>query len=139
MSYPACEEDIKMIEVAVSSIEHTEQSIIKGSDEHLDLILEIQKGLYTNTELIRKVVDDIEKNFNSYSSEKAKDLLAKIFPVFKLAESINSSINSEGIEKELKAHLADFNDEVKELFEMANDLSRYKVNISTDYNSLFND
>ncbi|WP_440134431.1 hypothetical protein [Chitinophaga sancti] len=97
MSYPACEDDIKMIEITVSSIENTERSITKGSDEHLDLILDIRDGLSENTFLIRKVVDDIEQHFNSYTVEKAQNLLAKIFPVFNLTKSINALIEKLGL------------------------------------------
>ncbi|WPQ63053.1 hypothetical protein SIO70_32315 [Chitinophaga sancti] len=139
MSYPTCEDDIKMIEITVSSIENTERSITKGSDEHLDLILDTREGLSKGTMLIRNVVDDIERNFNNYTPEKAKNLLAKIFPVFGLAKSINSLIENLGLSHELTTQLISFNDEVRELLEMANDLSRYKANISTDYNSLFHD
>ncbi|SFW46421.1 hypothetical protein [Chitinophaga sancti] len=130
MSYPACEDDIKMIEITVSSIENTERSITKGSDEHLDLILDIRNGLSENTFLIRKVVDDIEQHFNSYTVEKAQNLLAKIFPVFNLTKSINALIEKLELSNDLSTHLAAFNDEVRELSEIANDLSRYKVNTS---------
>lgn len=139
MSYSACEDDIKMIEMTVSTIEKTERSIAKGSDEHLDLILDIREGLSESTLLISKVIDDIEKNFNSYTTEQAQNLLTKIFPVFDLTKSINSLIERLELSKDLKTHLAAFNDEVRELSEIANDLSRYKVNTSTDYNSLFHD
>lgn len=138
MSHTTCEEDIKMIEVAVLSIEHTKKSVVQGSDAHLDLILEIQKGLSESAELIKKAVEDIEKNFNSYTADNAKKILAKISPIFGLAKNINAVFAS-GIHNELIAHLTNFNNEVRELAEMTNDLSRYKIEGSSDYNSLFND
>lgn len=43
------------------------------------------------------IKNDIENNFNSYTVDKAKNLLTKIFSVFGLAKSINSLIENLGL------------------------------------------
>lgn len=134
-----CADDIKIIERTVSSMEDTEQSILQGSDEHLDMILDVQKGLSDIAALARELVDDIERNFNSYTTEKAKDMLIRIFPIFRRAENINTSIINVGLLNEVKAQLEMFNNEINDLREITNDISRYKVSANDDYNSLFND
>jgi len=136
MSY--CTE-IKMIEQTVSSIEDTEQFILHGSDEHLDLILDVQKGLSNIAELTRGIVNDVEKNFNGYTSEKAKDIVDKAFLIFSGSGKINTLIINAGLQNEVRTQLEMFNNEVNDLREITNDLSRYKVNRNEDYNSLFND
>jgi len=132
-------DEIKMIEQTVSSIEDTEQFILRGSDEHLDLILEVRKELSNIAELTRGIVEDIERNFNNYTSEKARDIEDKVPSIFRGAEKINTLTINVGLQNEVSTQLEMFNNEINDLREIANDLSRYKVSRNEDYNSLFND
>lgn len=90
-------DDLKIIERTVASMEDTEQSILQGLDEHLDIILDVQKGLSNIAALTSELADDIERNSNSYTTEKAKDMLIRIFPIFRGAENINTSIINVGL------------------------------------------
>ena len=132
-------DEIKMIEQTVSSIEDTEQFILRGSDEHLDLILEVRKELSNIAELTRGIVEDIERNFNNYTSEKARDIVDKVPSIFRGAEKINTLTINVGLQNEVSTQLEMFNNEINDLREITNDLSRYKVSRNEDYNSLFND
>lgn len=128
--------DIEKIDSTLSSFEDTEKTIIEGSDAHLDIILEIQKGLTENTELTRSLVDYIEANFNCFSETSAQMLVAKIFPCFDLTKKIREAIESVNLINEVRGHLSNFEAEVDELFEITTDLSRYKVNGTDEFNSL---
>ncbi len=122
-----CSDEIKLIEQTVSSIKDIEQFILRDSDEHLDLKLDVQKRLFNIAALTRELVDDIEKNFNDYESEKAKDIVARVIMIFSRAEKINTLILNVGLQNEVSTQLEMFNNEVRDLHEITNDLSRYKV------------
>ncbi|PSL33438.1 hypothetical protein [Chitinophaga ginsengisoli] len=108
-------------------------------NEHLVIILNVRKGLSNIAELIRGIIDDIEKNFNSYTSEMAKDIVTGIFPIFKGAEKSTTLIIDADLKNEASTQLEMFNNEINDLREITNDLSRYKVGSVEDYNTLFND
>ncbi len=139
MSYTTCTEDIKLIERTVSSLANTERSIAQGSDEHLDMILNIQRGFSNVVQFISTLVNAVEKNFNLYTIEQAKEMLAKIHEIFHAAESLKDSIAKTSLQGQINSQLEVFCNELNDLREIANDLSRYRVNMDQDYNSLFND
>lgn len=131
--------DIEKIDPALSSLEDTEKAVIEGSDEHLDIILIVQNALSKNTVETQLLVNYIESNFNNYTAKTAQELIAKVFPYFDLAKKIKEAVKESGISMDVKSHLAEFETEVNELFEITNDLSKHKVRSSDDYNTLFND
>lgn len=131
--------DNKRIENVISSYDHTEKTLIGGSDEHLDLILEITTDLSKITSVTDELINDIEKNFNSFTSETAKDAIVKIFPIFRLAHQLNNSLKRKGLTNGLETPIADFNAVVNELKEFVSDLERYKIQNTDDLKALFNE
>lgn len=132
--------DDNKVQDVISSYQHTEQTIIEGSDEHLDLILDLRGDLVEITRLTKKLVDEIETNFNEFNEDSAKDAVVKVFPIFRKAFQISESIKRKSLLKDaLKDPLADFNREVDELKEFVSDLSRYKVQKNDELIKLFNE
>ncbi len=128
--------DIEKIKSTLSSLEDTEK-IIAGSDEHLDLILDIQKSLSENSKLTASLVDTVEANFRNYTPTKAQEFIARVFPLFDMAKNIKRAIQEEGIFNEVRSHWEEFAEEVDDLFEIVNDLSRYKSSADDDSEMFF--
>lgn len=137
--FTPCIIDNEKIDLAVSSLQDTEKTIIQGSDEHLDAILLLQASIAKSTESTRILVDSIESNFNKYTAQSAQSLVAKIFPIFALAKHVKEVIKEMNFSSAVKSQMEAYDLELNELFEITNDLSRYKGNVTTDYNALFND
>ena len=129
----------KTIGVVLSSYQQTEQTLIEGSDEHLDLILEITNDLKQMTRLTADLVGEIEENFNSFNQNTAKDAVVKIFPCFGIANQIIGLLKKSPLYPSLKTSLAAFIIELNELKEFVSDLSKYKVQDNKELIALFND
>jgi hypothetical protein len=131
--------DINKINTVISSYQHTEKTIIEGSDEHLDLILDVQNDLIKMTEVTQDLVGDIERDFNLFNEETAKNAVIKIFPCFRMADHIIDRLKGFFIYPSIIAQVNNFEAEVNELKEFVSDLSRYKVQQNDDLIALFND
>lgn len=144
MSYAICVDDLKTIERILSLLEDTDLlgdtggAVVHGSDEHLDIILDMQRRLLNAAQFIGTLVDAVGKKFNLYTTEQAKEMLVKIFPIFRAAENFSNSIIKAGLHGHVNTQLEIFNNEINDLFEITNDLSRYRVNVRENYNALFN-
>ncbi len=127
------------INTVISSLQHTERTIAEGSDEHLDLILDVKRDVIAMTEATKKLVAEIEQNFNSFSEETAKDAVVKLFPCFRMAYQLISLIKRTILYNSVKSDISLFNIELDELKEFVSDLSRYKVQKNEELRALFND
>lgn len=76
------------------------------------MILDIQRGLSNIAQFIGTLVDAVEKNFNLYTIEQAKDMLVRIFPMFRAAESFNNAIVKAGLQDNINTQLEIFNNEI---------------------------
>lgn len=126
------------IQETVSCIEHTEKSVIQGSDEHANRVIDVAEQFTITIEMLKGLVERIESAFNSYSKEQAGHMVTQIFPIFRLSTSLKELVRKEGLIEDLSSLVEDFDAEVAELLELANDLSRYKVNVTNDFDALFN-
>ena len=129
----------KTIRTVISSYQHAEKMLVEGSDEHLDLILEIKNDLQKMTVLTRALVHEIELNFNAISKEAAKEAVVKIFPCFGIAEQIVGHLKRAGLYSSLLSTIHAFDTELNELKEFVSDLSRYKVQDNDELIALFNE
>ncbi|MBV8252772.1 MAG: hypothetical protein JO154_09215 [Chitinophaga sp.] len=122
------------INSTLSSIENTEKLVL-GSDEHLDLILEIKDSLQEMSGHVVFILEDIESQFASITKEEAEHIIAKLFPLFGLAKKLVTVIMSAVVYESVKASLDQFVIDVEDLYEILNDLSRYKVRKDSDFSS----
>jgi len=134
----ACTEKDKINNI-ISSYQQTERTILEGSDQHLDLILDVRNDLARITNLTKDLVEDLEQDFNTMDKTKAKETVVNIFPCLRMAHQITSSLRRSFICNEVKQQVNDFDREVNELKEIVSDLSRYKVEKNDDLVALFND
>ena len=139
---------IDEVNTAVDSLKGTENILSKddseilhidlGSDRHLDALIRIRELLADNTLKTKQLVEAIHDNFNRIDKSFAESIVARVFPVFSMAKKINLALSAEGIYEGIKQSLEDFNIEIDDLFEIINDLSKYKLN-PMDYDSLLGD
>lgn len=127
------------VNTVISSLQHTERTITEGSDEHLDLILDVKRDLSNMTEATRNLVAEIESNFNSFNEETAKDAVVKLFPCFRMSYQLISLIKRTILYNSVRSDISLFKRELDELKEFASDLSRYKVQKNEELIALFND
>lgn len=133
----ACFEE--KIQETVSSIEHTEKSVSNCSDEHANRLIDIASQFSATIAMLRQLVESLESSFNSYNAEQASNIVAQVFPIFRLSDSLKEILKKEGVSESLSSLVDEFDIEVSELLEMTNDLSRYKANVRNDFDALFND
>lgn len=132
--------DESKIDSLNSSYEAAERIIIDGSDEHLDIILTVQKHLTRATYSTCEVVKEIENNFNHFTPAIAKRVIVKLFPAFRTAYQIIGILKrNHAIYKGVKSHVSAFESELNELKEFISDLSRYKVEQNEELVALFNE
>ncbi len=131
--------DIEKIDYTLTSFQVTDDVVTMGSDEHLDLILDVQNGLEKTAQQTRSLVEYIESDFNNFTDDSAKLLISKIFPCFGLMRRLEKSIRETGILNEVSTQLEELTIEVNELYEITNDLSRFRANPTDDINSFVNE
>ncbi len=127
------------IDNLIASYQATEQMIQEGSDEHLDLILELQNNIKKLLQVSPDVNDVLESTFNSITESEARNIVIKLtqglgfarqFEAFlkRLHPSIGTGIES--LRKDLYV-------ETKQLHEFVQDLIKYKINQHDDIRELF--
>ncbi len=127
------------IDSVITSYESVERSIVEGSDEHLDLILDVQGKLSNVTNSTIRLVNVIERDFNTIDRERAKEIIVKLLPCFRIAYQIIGNIKRHFIYNSVKNYVTEFEREVNELKEFISDLSRYKVQENSSLIAMFND
>lgn len=129
--------DDNQLSKVIYSYNETERVIIEGSDEHLDLILDIKGDLTRLTSLTEELVNQIEKDFNAFTIETAKDAVVKLFPIFRIAYHIVQRLRHNNLTNGLETTIADFIGVVDELKEFVSDLERYKIQSTDELTELF--
>ena len=117
------------IDSLVSSYKEAEKIII-GSDEHLDIILHLQKTLDEIIKLSIDVNNGLDDVFNNLDKESAKNTVIKLSTGLQLSRHLIVSFKRthpsilEGIKSRIKAlHI-----ENKQIDEFIQDIIRYRIN-----------
>lgn len=132
--------DETKIDNLVSSYQDTEQFIVEGSDEHLDIILGLQKNIKELIKLTVDVNDELEAKFNILDEDNAKSVVIKLSSGLRSAKQIITILRrlhpsiSEGI-KSLRKELYV---ETKQLEEYVEDLIKYKINDPKELKEILN-
>jgi hypothetical protein len=127
------------ISSTITTLETGQEEIVRGSDAHLDAILRIKDILITSTELMVAITDGVEENFNNFSKEQAQEMISSLFPLLASAEKMISSIDKSGLANDVASLLQEFKDEIRELKEITNDLSRFRANDTAEWDDFFKD
>jgi hypothetical protein len=113
----------------VSSYQDTEKILIEGSDEHLDLILNIQRSLKRMTTITLEVNNFLEAKFNSFTNEEAKICVVKLTGAINTSRQLMAFIRrSPSIFLGVSSCLKDLSIEIKDMNEFIQDLIKYKLN-----------
>lgn len=124
---------------AIDMLDHAQELFIqKGTDDHLDAILEFQDILQTCIQRTIAITDSIESKFNLFTREKAQEIISLAFPVFQAADRVFNTLEKTGLAEDVASYIADFKLELKELREILNDLSRFKAGDTGKWNDLLN-
>lgn len=120
--------DQKKIDSLVSCYQDTEKLIV-GSDEHLDIILSIQKSITQLTKLTQAVNNEIEEGFNSLPEEQAKEIVIKLTYGIRMAKQLIVSLRNTHplIYEGIKSSYKELYIETKQLDEFIQDIIKYKL------------
>ncbi len=132
--------DENKIDTLLSSYHDTEELLIESSDEHLDIILILQKSIKELTQLTIDVNNELEKKFNSMDAETAKNVVIKLTVGLRLARHFHRFLKTfpPHISESIKACRKDLYVETKQVDEFLQDLINYKVNKPTEIMELLN-
>lgn len=133
--------DESKIDSLVSSYEKTEKLIFAGSDEHLDIILDIQSAIKELTDLSIEVSNDLEKSFNDLTQDQAKNIVLKLSFGLRNARLLIANLKKFHplIFNGIKTCLKDLVLETNQIDEFVHDLMKYKINQPEEIKSLLND
>jgi hypothetical protein len=118
------------IDNLLASYQATEQIIHEGSDQHLDIILELQGSIKKLIQLSFDVNEVIESSFNSLTEDEARIIVVKLTQGLGFASQFSNflrrlhptiGIGIESLRREL-------NLETQQMHEFVQDLIKYKIN-----------
>lgn len=118
--------DFEIVTSTVSSLEHMEQVIIAGSDEHLDALLDVGKNIKEATESLNKLVTTLEGMFVNCPPSVVDKIILMAFPCLALSRKIIKNLCESSLYDGIQSTIEDFEDEASDLEEILNDLSMFK-------------
>ncbi len=132
--------DERKIDRLVSSYQDAEQLIYEGSDQHLDMILNLQDKLKKLIKLNVEVNEELEKSFNSFDGEQAKKIVIKLTFGLRIAKQLITALRSlpSSISEGIKSLRKELHLETKQLDEFVQDLIKYKINNPQELKDLLN-
>jgi S-adenosylmethionine synthetase len=122
--------DENKIDSLVSSYHDTEQLVFAGSDEQLDLILNMQNSINKLVKLSRDVSEELETAFNSLSEEQAKNVVIKLSSALSTAKQLITLLKNlpHALLEGTKSCRKDLYLETKQIDEFVQDIIKYKIN-----------
>jgi hypothetical protein len=126
--------DHSKVHNAATSFRSFERTLAEGSDEQLDLILDLQSDI---VKCINKTVELnswLEESFNSFNQEEAKKVILEVSDALRTAHQIVilSRKVPRAIADGLKTKVSEFSLELRDTREFLDDLHRYKLNANPD-------
>ncbi len=129
------------IDSLLASYQAAEHIVHEGSDEHLDLILELQDSIKKLLQLSIDVNEVLESSFNALTEEEARDIVIKLtqglgsarqFANFLRRLHPSIGVGIESLRKELYL-------ETKQIHEFVQDIIKYKINQPDELRELLQD
>jgi hypothetical protein len=133
--------DEKKIDTLVSSYQDTEKLIYAGSDEHLDLILDLQNSIKKLVKLSIDVNEELEKSFNDLTEEQAKTVVIKLTSGLRNAKQLITVLRNlhPSLSDGIKSCRKELYLETKQIDEFVQDLIKYKINNPQELKDLLNE
>lgn len=129
--------DERKIDKLVMSYKDAEQIISEGSDQHLDIILRIQKSVKKVIELSIVVNEELESTFNTMNEENAKTTVLKLSLGLRMAKQLITVLRMHPLISEaLKSSRKELYLETKQIDEFVQDIIKYKLNDTQDLKDL---
>lgn len=124
-----------------ASYEATEKTIIEGSDEHLDFLIDLQKDIKMLIAKTIEVNEMLEVSFNNMSEEEAKNMALKLTIGLNLARQFYRFLKSTPpiIYNGIKSCTTQLYLETKQVDEFLQDILRYKLRKTDELKDLFNE
>jgi hypothetical protein len=118
----------------------TEQSadaIIRGSDEHLDLILLIKKPLESLTQKLGKLNDALLKDTDLYSEEQLRNIvMPKLWQLNKACLVLLGAIKTSFLYKDIRSSFKNYNTQHEVLREILHDLHNIRLAKDDEFDNL---
>lgn len=136
-----CYIDEKKIDTLVSSYQDAEQVVSEGSDEHLDIILDLQSALKKLSKLTADVNNDLEEKFNSIDQTSARKIVIKLTILLTAARQLSSYLKralSSSTYDGIKTSIQELYVETKQTDEFVKDIIKYKIEDTTELKELLN-
>lgn len=129
------------IDNLLASYRAAEQSVQEGSDEHLDLILELQSSIKKLIKVSVDVNEQIESSFNSLTEAESRNIVIKLTQALGYARQFGHFLN--GLHPTLAVGIESLRNELyletKQIHEFVQDLIKYKINQPNELRELLQD
>jgi len=122
----------------VSSFEVAEKNLIQiGSDDHLDVLLNLQNVIKDLTRLSIGVNEELDARFNHLDTDTSKNLVIKICQGLRIAKQFIVIMKSHpAIYVGVKTSLKELHEETKQIDEFVQDIIKYKLSDQTELTEL---
>jgi hypothetical protein len=122
-----------MYEETVQSV----NSIIEGSDEHLDLILSVTKPLDSLTDRLTKLNESLDRDLQNYPDDVVKDqLFPKLKDLNRISMTLIGAVNRSFLYKDIRTSFKNYLKQHDFLREIIYDLSNFRIKKDSEFDSL---
>lgn len=124
----------------VSSFEVAEKNFLQvGSDDHLDVLLHLQKVIKELTKLSFDLNEELEKTFNNLDAEASKNIVIRICQGLRIAKQFIVFLKSHpALYAGVKTAFKELHEETKQIDEFVQDIIKYKLSDQTELVELLN-
>ena len=128
------------IDAFYKDTEESVNSIIAGSDEHLDLILSVTKPLNRLSEKFESLNENLYNSIGDYSDDEIKSqLMPKLLDVNKSCMTLIGAIRTSMLYSDVRSSIKRFSKSHDFLREMIHDLKHFRINKDDEFDNLLND
>ena len=128
------------IDAFYKDTEESVNSIIAGSDEHLDLILSVTKPLNRLSEKFESLNENLYNSIGDYSDIEIKSqLMPKLLDVNKSCMTLIGAIRTSMLYSDVRSSIKRFSKSHDFLREMIHDLKHFRINKDDEFDNLLND
>jgi hypothetical protein len=116
--------------------EAVQLAIVKGSDEHLDILLNIKKRLDPLTQKFEALIDDLIPDSNKMTPEELSKTMPVLLDLYSTAIQLVATLKRSKVFNDLKTSIQNYSSQVENLHEFIYDLENFRINGDDDISQL---
>jgi Salmonella virulence plasmid 65kDa B protein len=107
--------------------EEAQRVIVKGSDDHLDILLQIKDRIDPLTEKYAVLLNDVIPSTNSFNQEQVEKAIPLLLDLYSSSIKLVAVLKRSSIAKDLKATCQSYYEQVENLREFIYDLENFRT------------